>query len=301
MGTFQSFWHGEWLPLYQQLALKSFIDHGHRFILYSYDDVAVPDGVELADAAAILPRERLFLYREGVGRANASGFSDLFRFRLLHQHGGWWVDTDVICLSATVPDVETYLGLQDARLVGTAILRLPSQSHVTRALWEAADRAGTEISFGEIGPGLMTRVANALVPDGIRPQAEVYPLGPMQMLEVLRPSKREELRARLAGAPFLHLWNEMLGRTAILGWVAPPEGCFMRELLERHGFPVQPGRAYSADELERINTNFLRSMDAGKLFHRVKALDAELAATRERLAAAEAALAGQAPKAGGEA
>lgn len=288
MGTFQSFWYGESLPQYHQLAMKSFVDHGHSLHLYTYDELEVPAGVELRDARTILPRERVFFYKPGEGMANVAGFSDLFRFRLLHEHGGWWVDTDVICLSDRIPEPEIYLGWQDHRLVGSAILRLPKGSALTADLCEAADRAGTDIGFGDIGPGLITRVAKERgLSDRLLPRSEIYPIAPFEALHVLMPSKTEEVHRKVEGAPFLHLWNEMLSRAAVLGWVAPPHGCYIRELFTRHGLPVSDRYCYSTGEIERININFIRAMGAETQFRRARKLEAEVQELRRRLAEGE--------------
>jgi hypothetical protein len=39
MPTFRSFWYGESLPLYQKLAMKSFVDFGHKFVLFAYNSL----------------------------------------------------------------------------------------------------------------------------------------------------------------------------------------------------------------------------------------------------------------------
>lgn len=292
MGTFQSFWFGDSLPQYQQLALKSFVDHGHTFHLYTYDALEAPAGVELKDAQTILPREKIFFYKRSEGLANIAGFSDLFRFHLLHDHGGWWVDTDVICLSNQIPEPEIYLGWQDHRLVGSAIMRLPKGSAITLELCEAAERAGNDIGFGEIGPGLVTRVAKERgLSDHLVPQKEIYPINPFEALNVLIPSKAEDVRNKVGDAPFLHLWNEMFGRAAILGWVAPPQGSYIRELFSRHEIPLSDRYCYSAGEMERININFLRAMGAESQFRRARKLEAEVGDLRKKLAEAESLLA----------
>ena len=292
MGTFQSFWYGKSLPQYQQLALKSFVDHGHVFHLYTYDELEAPAGVEIRDAQMILPRDRIFFYKRGEGLGNVAGFSDLFRFRLLHERGGWWVDTDVICLSDQIPEPDIYLGWQDHRLVGSAIMRLPKGSALTQELLQDAERAGTDIDFGEIGPGLITRVAKEQgLSDRLLPQTEIYPIAPFEALNVLLPSKTEEVRRKAGSAPFLHLWNEMFGRAAILGWVAPPLDCYIRELFSRHEIPISDRYCYSAGEMERININLLRSMGAETQFRRARKLEKEAAELRRKLAEAESILA----------
>ena len=292
MGTFQSFWHGSNLSPYHQLALKSFIDHGHRFLLFAYEKVKVPAGVELCDASEILPRERIFLHKTAVGSGTVNGFSDVFRFHLLHKRGGWWVDTDVVCLSDTIEEPEIGIGWQDHRLVGTAIMRVQAGTELTAALCEAADRIGTDVRYGDIGPGLMTRIAKESgLTQLLLPQAALYPVAPHEALDLLRPSKAGELKAKVAGSAMLHLWNEMFGRAGILRWVAPPNGCFIRELFRRHGFPVNDRLCYTADEIERLNRNLLLSMDASTQHKRAKALEAETADLRQRLAKAEAEIA----------
>src|SRR4051794_2405253 len=92
---FQSFWWGPLSP-YERLCLNSFIDRGHTFDLYTYDpNLAVPAGVQLLDAAAILDQSEFFVYDNEPGRGSPSAFANLFRYKLLRDKGGWWVDTDV--------------------------------------------------------------------------------------------------------------------------------------------------------------------------------------------------------------
>ncbi len=95
----QSLWIGSALSTMERLSLTSFVAAGHNVHLYTYDDVAgVPEGVELRDANAILPRSRIFRYAE---HDTVSGFSNFFRYKLLLERGGWWVDTDVVCLTSS--------------------------------------------------------------------------------------------------------------------------------------------------------------------------------------------------------
>jgi hypothetical protein len=41
-------------------SLNSFIAHGHRLRLFRYEDVRVPDGVSLEDAAQIIEKVTVF-------------------------------------------------------------------------------------------------------------------------------------------------------------------------------------------------------------------------------------------------
>ena len=98
---FQSFWYGGGLSPYEFLCLKSFIDCGHAFDLYTYDpDLAVPAGVQVRDASELIDRSEVFVYQpEGFGKGSPSAFSNLFRSKLMVEKGGWWTDTDVVCLT----------------------------------------------------------------------------------------------------------------------------------------------------------------------------------------------------------
>ena len=118
----QSFWLGLELPRCQQLCLKSFIDHGHSYDHYTYEDsIKVPLGIHLKDASKILPKSEIFQYekRAEVEKGSLAAFSNMFRYRLLMLNGGWWVDTDVLSLSLQVPDDEIF------RRVGVRVLQDP--------------------------------------------------------------------------------------------------------------------------------------------------------------------------------
>src|SRR5262245_66010756 len=89
---FQSFWWGEPLSPYEWLSLKSFIDFGHRFDLYSFDPhMAVPAQVRVRDAAELAGRAELFVYEQGFGKGSTAGFANMFRYMMLPASGGMWV------------------------------------------------------------------------------------------------------------------------------------------------------------------------------------------------------------------
>jgi hypothetical protein len=100
----QSLWIGGDLSLLEILTLYSFIQSGHTFHLYVYDAITtpLPKEVILKDANEILDRKYIFTYKNynqfGHGKGSVSGFSDIFRYKLLYEKGNWWVDMDVCCL-----------------------------------------------------------------------------------------------------------------------------------------------------------------------------------------------------------
>jgi hypothetical protein len=95
-------WIGSILNKLSQLGLKSFIDHDHDVTLWVYDKNCknIPSGVKIEDAGQIIHPDNVFSY-VGNGdcrRGSYGGFSDIFRYSLLHENGGWYCDTDVTCL-----------------------------------------------------------------------------------------------------------------------------------------------------------------------------------------------------------
>lgn len=97
-------WVGSTLSSLELLTLRSFTDRGHVFRLWTYGrpDMILPSGVELMDAQLIIPAEQVFSYQKGNqfghGKGSYAGFSDIFRYKLLYETGGWWVDMDMTCL-----------------------------------------------------------------------------------------------------------------------------------------------------------------------------------------------------------
>lgn len=99
----QSLWIGDSLSLMEQLTIKSFIDNGHIFHLYSYSKHIenLPNQAILKDANDIIPECEVYTY-DGNGDCRKGslgcGFTDLFRYKLIYEKGGWYVDLDVTCL-----------------------------------------------------------------------------------------------------------------------------------------------------------------------------------------------------------
>lgn len=98
--TVQSLWIGGSLSTMERLSAASFVANGHPYHLYTYGDVdGTPPGVEVRDASEILPEDTVFANTgKGIGEGGFAGFSDWFRYELMSRRGGWWVDTDVVCV-----------------------------------------------------------------------------------------------------------------------------------------------------------------------------------------------------------
>ena len=92
----QSLWIGTNLSSLERVSIQSFLDHGHQYHLYAYQELAnVPAGAVLKDANEIFSASLIFQYKE---HKTYAAFSNVFRYKLLLERGGVWADTDVISL-----------------------------------------------------------------------------------------------------------------------------------------------------------------------------------------------------------
>ena len=94
-----SLWIGRPLGLIEQLSIASFLRNGCEYHLYCYEKIeGVPAGAIVRDASEILPASEIFYYSHGLGKGSVAAFANLFRYKLLFKRGGWWMDTDMVCL-----------------------------------------------------------------------------------------------------------------------------------------------------------------------------------------------------------
>jgi len=131
-----SFWYGNKLRTIDRLCLSSMVMTGQRVKLFVYETVEnVPDGVELHDAKAILPKSVLRRldpdypsFRPGLSVVQ---FSDLFRIMLMKHSQGVWLDTDVYLIKPFHPDPgQIWLARENRTRVGVSALYLPPDNPV---------------------------------------------------------------------------------------------------------------------------------------------------------------------------
>ena len=157
-----SFWDGE-LSLLERLCIASFVRQGVTYNLYVYDAPAeLPPGVILKDAAAILPREKIFRYAAGeFNLGSIAGFTNLFRYTVIHRFGGWWIDTDVCLLNPfDIKEDEAYFeesSKTDPFYVSTSCFKArPNSAVMTDCLRRFGEKDVTRVVHGETGPRLLT-------------------------------------------------------------------------------------------------------------------------------------------------
>lgn len=235
----QTLWVGPRLTQMEHLALASFVAHGHTVHLYAYDlpDSEVPIGVDLRDAREILPANQIFTYGPAAGPGNGSlaAFSNLFRYKLLLDRGGWWVDTDVVCVRPfpnrrAVVAAERYP--DHSVIAASCAMCFSPGSEVMQYCFDVAQAADkATLKYSEIGPKLVTQ---ALERFGQRRQLlahpdEFCPIDWFSVEKLVRPGVTVPSRAYA-----VHLWNEMWRRAGMDKNQPPPEGSIVHRLLYQY-------------------------------------------------------------------
>lgn len=243
-------WIGDTLGPVERACLRSVARH-HKLALYCYRAPdGVPDGIEVRDAAAILPQRAIFAHRSG----SFGPFADWFRYELQRRGLGIWVDADMYLLAALDFDRPYLFGEQSPGLINNAVLRLPAEAPIVPLLLKPFEQrtipAGLpwrlflpmrvrelvagEVDFrsapwGSTGPYALSALVRRL---GLTAQAlppdVFYPVSWRDADWIRTPGlKLEDIVTERTVA--IHLWNE-----CIKGYKnAPaPKGSFLERLHE---------------------------------------------------------------------
>ena len=90
----QSLWVGDRLSRMEEMSIKSFLKLGFTFHLYTYEKVKnVPKGTIIKNGNQIMPKNEIFSLKTSY-----LPFSDIWRYKMLYENGGYWVDLDMIAL-----------------------------------------------------------------------------------------------------------------------------------------------------------------------------------------------------------
>ena len=209
----QSLWIGAQLSALERLCVTSFLRHGHAFHLYVYEKPAfVPDGVELFDATEILPESSVFLYKE---EKSLAGFANYFRYKLLLEKGGWWVDTDTVCLRPFDFSREHVFSSESVKGVAVpnnTMMKAPAGSPLMQYAWDfCRSTNAAEMKWGECGSALVIKILQEFSAwDDLQPPEVFCPIPYTDWKAFLTPgfswNPGENTRS-------VHLWNELWRRS----------------------------------------------------------------------------------------
>ncbi|ATF17743.1 Glycosyl transferase family 2 [Phaeobacter gallaeciensis] len=255
-----SLWIGGNLSYLEQTCLKSFADHGHRTLLYTYETVDnCPPGVELMDANRIFPASDFIRHKVS---GSPAVHADAFRYKMISMQNVIWVDADVLCVKPWDFQDQWVFGWEKTgRLVCNAVLGLPRFSRTLqrlnafceneypippwakgeeRAQLETAHAAGnpvhvSELKWGVWGPSALTHFLNETGEMAhVKPQMAFFQISFKERRNLLSPGYIVEKKID-DGCYGVHLWNRRLSRRLITheGGIPHPESYLGRALI-RH-------------------------------------------------------------------
>lgn len=267
-----SLWIGGDLSFLEQVCLKSFVDHGHRTILYSYEGVSnAPEGVEVWDANTIFPAKGFITHKKSGSPAY---HADAFRYQLIELQNVIWVDADMLCMRPWHFDTQFVFGWEKTgRLVCNAVLGLPRYSRTLRALnkfctneypippWldqteqeELRKKAASgnpvhmsEMKWGVWGPSALTHFLNETGEmEHVMRQETFFPVSFRDRQMLLDPALRLEDEIG-EGCYGVHLWNRRLRRRLVTNHEGiPPSESFLGKAVARHN--IDPSAAMIPDK-----------------------------------------------------
>ena len=266
-----SFWTGSDLSFVEVLAAQSFLDAGHRFTLYTLDEVAnVPKGVEIKNARDILaPR---FEVGHGLAHNNAV-YSDIFRLRMIQETGAIWADMDAYCLRRFVFPCEYVFGNASRPKKGfsieNGILGLPKDSPCLtsmldfllsdqpippffngprrKALAERAQQSETwgveSFKYMTTGPRTLDHFVRAYELEVYAMPSTVFYPGPsISSMAILDPSVPDSVY-ELEETRSVHIYGKTKAQLVEHFDGVLPRDCYLDRLCRRHGidpaeFPI---------------------------------------------------------------
>ena len=238
----QMLWIGPRLSALERLSMASFLANGHPVRLFAYDPIdGVPGGVELHDARDVMAADSVFTYADGFGKGSPAAFANLFRYKLLLDHGGYWSDTDTVCLKPFDFGGDYVIGaerlpshaVKDGKTARLAIgvLKVPPNSPVMKECYALAKEANPRaVRWGEMGPELVTRcfarhdlVAGALAPDVF------YPVDWWNVRDLVTKPLNVPAESHA-----VHLWNQLWAHRGLDKDATYPPDCAYEELKRRY-------------------------------------------------------------------
>ncbi|WP_395622891.1 hypothetical protein [Sphingomonas daechungensis] len=257
MQVLNTLWVGDQLGKLEQLCVLSGLAAGHPYHVYSYEPDklrGVPDGAEVRDAAEVMPRHRLLAYAECNSYALGANF---WRYEMLRQGRGYWVDLDVLVLRPFDLDQPYVFGTEEQGTVNNAVMLAPPDSPLVEDLVSLPERIGCppwygprrsaqyflrrlkegrlrlqDYPWGTFGPGMLGYLVGKHRLSEFAAAPEVfYPLSWRDVTKLYGPA--EEVDALLTPETRgIHLYNSQLRE---LAKSRPPAGSYMARQFDRFG------------------------------------------------------------------
>ena len=234
----QSLWIGDTLSNVEKLCINSYIKNGHEFDLYTYNKIGnIPENCNVKDAREILPEEQVFAYNVGLGKGSYSAFSNYFRYKLLEAKGGWWTDTDVVCLKY-IDIKDDYVFASEATISGethitSGVIKTPPQSEFSNFCYNfCLQQNKNTLEWGVVGPRLVGKGVDHLnLQDKVKHWKFFNPIGFEQVGMFFDEAFGS---IDLSESYTVHLWNEMWRRYNFDKNKTYDENCLFEKLKAKY-------------------------------------------------------------------
>ncbi|WP_171178806.1 hypothetical protein [Ruegeria sp. HKCCD8929] len=254
-----SFWYGSDLSWLEAVCIKSYLDRGHRFVLYTAEEISgVPDGAEIRPASEIFWPPPFPI--SDNDRLRVAVFSDIFRLHLVSRTGFIWVDLDAYCVHPFDFATPYVFGRSHRGTFPSGVMGLPQDSRTLAAMLEfvtspnpsqpwrgtrmqrvnkrRVDRGETwgieSLPWGCSGPKAFGHFLAQTGEDRHAMQPDTfYPLAPEDLWK-LHTSRVATAEIEREGVFSVHIFGHQKKKLAIEFFGLPAAGSYLDRLCSRH-------------------------------------------------------------------
>lgn len=237
------FWHGSLTKL-EKSCINSFVVQGFDVTLWSYQNHTLPN-VTTKDANLILPETDIKKYTYSnelkilQKSSGISAFANIFRYKLLSEHDGWWFDTDCFCLK----NVEDFIKLSKNFIVGIEENDIPNNAIIYSeksiasnllnfALNKIKDTNYISYTWGLTGPQCIKDFTKE---NRIEPlsQQYFYPIRPKDCKIIINSKHFNQAKEIIKDSYVLHVWDVFLVKKGV-DKNNPPSGSLLEDLIKKY-------------------------------------------------------------------
>lgn len=235
VALFNTFFHGN-ISAVERMCLRSFVDFGHYINVFSYDKTVCPDYCNWMDARQIADVSDIYYYEDGPGKGSIAAFANFFRYKLLQNFDGWWVDTDVICLRADWPDGPFVAGWEDENFINNAVMKFEKNHSGLQEMIDFCLQQKGRAEWGATGPQMLTEIYKKYnLLNYVKKFDCFYSINWSEADLFIKPEAKDDILTRTRESYAVHLYNEMFRRKGIDKNKIPPEKSFLWEVAYKHG------------------------------------------------------------------
>lgn len=189
--------------------ISSFEYYGHTVHLYCYEDIDI--NATKIDANSILPVETAIKKQFPGTTLSFSAFSNMFRYKLLLEKGGYWVDADTICLKPYDFIGDVFSSEDSRNRPNTGVIRTYDKTFIEDLYNTSYSMFHTEGLDGLTGPTLLNqKLIQYNKTYLVQPSSTFCSVDYCKFTDLINP----DIELQVSGYS-VHLWHEMFNRNNI--------------------------------------------------------------------------------------